>query len=143
MRLSWLIALGVLAGCAPALAQIAPNAMLGGEMAPAGKSDCFVNRGYSTFQRNFSLSVSAGAKAVITFPAAYCQSADLSGQAVLIFNNATSGNIRFKRFPNSVAGSAGLSFANYSETIDAANREIAVRFEIVGAFPVTLVLEAP
>jgi hypothetical protein len=143
MRLHWLIALGFFVGCAPAFAQTVPSAMLGGEMAQAGKSDCFVNRGYSTFQRNFSSSVSAGTKAVITLPSAYCQSADLSGQAVMIFNSATSGNIRFKRFPNSVAGSTGLSFANYVETVNAADREITVRFDIVGVFPVTVVLEAP
>ncbi|QGM46353.1 hypothetical protein [Methylocystis heyeri] len=143
MRLHWLIALGFFVGSAPAFAQSAPNAMLGGEMAQAGKNDCFVNRGYSTFQRNFASSVSAGTKAVITLPGAYCQGADLSGQAVLIFNNATSGNIRFKRFPNSVAGSAGLSFANYAETVNAADREITVQFDIVGAFPISLVLEAP
>jgi len=142
MRFSWLFALGLLC-CGPAFAPSASASLVSGEMAKAGRSDCFVNPGFSTFQRNFSSAAAPGTKAVISFASAFCQGADLSGQAVMNFNSATSGNIRFKRFPTSVAGSSGLTFTNYSETFNWAERQIIVKFDIVNVFPVTLVLETP
>ncbi len=143
MRFCWLFALGLLAVSAPAFAQTLPPVMLGGEMAKAGSKDCFIHPGYSTFQRNVLTAPAAGSKAVLTFATAICQGADLSGQAALTFDSATSGNIRFKRFPASVAGSTGLTFTNYSETYNAAARELVVKFDITGVFPVTLVIDAP
>lgn len=127
MRFSWLFALGLLS-CEPSFAQSAPAVLIGGEMAKAGQGDCFVSPGFSTFQRNFSSAAAPGTKAVISFASAFCQGADLSGQAVLNFNSATSGNIRFKRYPTSVAGSGALTFTNYSETFNAAERQIVVSF---------------
>jgi len=106
-------------------------------MAKAGSKDCFIHPGYSTFQRNVLTAPAAGSKAVLTFATAFCQGADLSGQAALTFDSATSGNIRFKRFPASVAGSTGLTFTNYSETYKRGARELVVKFDITGVFPVT------
>lgn len=138
----WLLSIGWLAVSAPAIAQNAPTGLLGGEMAHVGANDCFIYAGYSTFQRNFNYTVGAGAKAVITFPTAFCMSVDYSGQAVMLFNSPTSGVIRFMRFPSKPQGTTGLPFTDYSETYLQGDHAIVVKFNVRGLWPVTLTLQA-
>ncbi len=140
----WIIALGCIAAGGPALGQSAPNTLIGGEMAAAdGQPGCSVSAGYATYQRNFATPITVGAKAVISFPIAYCNGWNLRGQAVMTFNGSSSGAITFKRSQAPLAGPAQFAFTNYSETINGVAHEIVVRFNLVGAFPVTLDLETP
>jgi hypothetical protein len=141
MRL-WLVFIGCSALIAPAAAQyVAPTFLIGGEITHATSSPtCFINAGYSTFQRNLSYPPYPGTRAVITFPSAFCNGNDYSGQAVMVFNSATNGNIRFTRFPSTPQGSTGVPFVGYSEKRTAPN-EILVSFNIPGLFPVNVTLE--
>jgi hypothetical protein len=86
MRL-WLVFIGCSALIAPAAAQyVAPTFLIGGEITHATSSPtCFINAGYSTFQRNLSYPPYPGTRAVITFPSAFCNGNDYSGQAVMVF----------------------------------------------------------
>jgi hypothetical protein len=139
---SWLVFIGCFALIVPASAQnVAPTFLIGGEMAHAtGSPTCFVNAGYSTFHRNLNYPPFPGTRAVITFPSAFCKGADYSGQAVMVFNTTTTGNIRFTRFPSTPQGSTGVPFVGYSEKRSAPD-EIVVSFNIPGLFPVTVTLE--
>ena len=139
----WLIAGGCLAALQPALAQQnAPTGVLVGEIARAGAAQCFLNRGFSTFQRNFNVAVAAGMKAVISFPSAFCQGHELGGVAVLNFSGPNSGTIQFKRSSDTALGSQGTAFSNYSETFVSNTHEIIVKFDILGLWSVDLTLEA-
>jgi hypothetical protein len=106
----WLIAGGCLAALQPALAENAPTGVLVGEIARNGSAQCFLNRGFSTFQRNFNVAVAAGTKAVISFPSAFCQGYELGGVAVLTFSGSNSGTIQFKRASDTTLGRRGPHF---------------------------------
>ena len=90
---------------------------------------CYVNRGFSTFQRN-----AAGSKAVISF-AEIVDSAvwDLSGQAILTFSTDTSGYVRFKQVPTLPTAVSNPPFANYTQSYDASYQRLVVSFSI--SFP--------
>jgi hypothetical protein len=138
----WLIAGGCLAALQPALAENAPTGVLVGEIARNGSAQCFLNRGFSTFQRNFNVAVAAGTKAVISFPSAFCQGHELGGVAVLTFSGSNSGTIQFKRASDTTLGSQGTAFSNYSETYVSNTHEIIVKFDIPALWSVDLTLEA-
>lgn len=89
----WLVVGGCLAVMQPALAQTAPTGSLVGEVARSGSAQCFLNHGLSTFQRNFNVAISAGTKAVIAFPSAFCKGQELGGVATLFFSGPNSGTI--------------------------------------------------
>jgi hypothetical protein len=139
----WLIVGGCLAALQSALAQTAPTGPLVGEVARSGSAQCILNRGLSIFQRNFNVAVTAGTKAVISFPSAFCQGKELGGVAVLTFSGPNSGTIQFKRASDSALGSPGTAFSNYSETYVSQTREIIVKFDIPKLWSVDLTLEAP
>ena len=139
----WLVVGGCLAVMQPALAQTAPTGSLVGEVARSGSAQCFLNHGLSTFQRNFNVAISAGTKAVIAFPSAFCKGQELGGVATLFFSGPNSGTIQFKRAADPAFSSTGTPFANYSETFVSQTREIIVKFDIPALWSVNLTLEAP
>jgi hypothetical protein len=143
MRARLSVSLGLIAMTGPAVAQtVSPTFLIGGEMAHTTTSpSCYVNPGYSTFQRNLNFSPYPGTRAVLTFPSAYCGGNNYSGTAVMVFNSATTGNIRFTRFPSTPQGANGLPFVGYSEKRAPGSYEIVVSFNIPALFPVSLTLE--
>jgi hypothetical protein len=111
-----------------ASAQSLPNALIAGEVQQNIRSlsygaTCYVNRGLSTFQRN-----GAANRALISFDEIVQGSRDLRGQAIMAFNDATSGFIRFKITANFPSGTINPPFVNYSQTL--AQQQLTVRFTI-------------
>jgi hypothetical protein len=87
---------------------------------------CYLNKGFSTFQRNGS-----SLKAVISFAEIVDQSSfDLGGQATMTFASPTSGNIHFKQTPALPANVKDPPFSNYSETYNATAKQLVVQFSI-------------
>jgi len=114
-----------------ARAQTPPDVLIAGETRQAigavnfGAS-CYLNRGFSTFQRNGS-----SLKAVISFAEIVDQqSFDLSGQAIMTFTSPTTGNIRFKQTPTLPAAVNNPPFSNFSETYNATAQQLVVQFSI-------------
>jgi hypothetical protein len=136
-----LLLIGCITVCDIALAQSVPSGLIAGEVQKAGTNDCFVHDGLSTFQRNFTYPAGPGTKAVISFESAFCRGADLRGQAVMLFDNSTSGVIRSKHAQSAPAIKSEFRFTDYSESVNSAAHQIVVKFKIVGAFPVTDVLD--
>lgn len=117
-----------------ASAQSYPNALIGGEVqrvvaATNFGASCYVERGFSTWQRNGS-----GPKAVISFDEISYpvggSSRDLRGQAVMTFSDASNGSIRFKitaAYPN---GTVSVPFTGYSESFSGPGGLLIVKFNI-------------
>jgi len=143
-----------LAACfisASASAQTLPNQLIGGQVQRSVLPSCYVNRGFATFQRNFGSTPAAGTKAVVslqelifkttTLNVAY----DVSGQAILNFSSATSGNIRFKQLPNVDDTIKNPPFSNYAESYNATAKQLTVSFTIgfpSCSLPIVIILDA-
>ncbi len=103
-------------------------------------ASCYLNRGFSTFQRN-----GASLKAVISFNEIVDQSVyDLSGQAAMTFTTATSGIIHFKQTGNVPANVGDAPFSGFSQTYDPTTLLLVVKFSITFpdcTLPVTAIYE--
>jgi hypothetical protein len=113
---------------AVASAQSPPNALMAGEVQQnivslSYGAICYVNRGFSSFQRN-----GAASEALISFDEIAEASRDLKGQAIMTFNDATSGSIRFKMTAKYPSGIVNPPFVNYSQSFS--QRQLTVRFTI-------------
>ncbi|VFU10433.1 hypothetical protein [Methylocella tundrae] len=117
-----------------AQAQTPPDVLIAGQTREAigavgFGARCYLNKGFSTFQRNGS-----SLKAVISFAEIVDQSSfDLGGQATMTFASPTSGNIHFKQTPTLPANVKDPPFSNYCETYNATAKQLVVQFSI--AFP--------
>lgn len=131
-----LIVLGASAASSGAIAQSYPNALIGGEVqrvvaATNLGASCYVERGFSTFQRNGS-----GPKAVISFDeisypvADGTRSRDIRGQAVMTFTDASNGSIRFKITAAYPGGTISVPFSGYTETFSGPGGLLTVKFSI-------------
>ncbi len=133
MRNSYDVAILAVALATPGLAraETPPDNLFGGEVGQAISSlnlnsSCYVNRGFSSFQRN-----GLGSKAVISFSEITDSGVDLNGQAVMTFKTATSGDIRFKRTAAGLpAGTVDPPFVDYAQTYNASALQLVVKFTI-------------
>lgn len=113
-----------------------PTTLLGGEARQSLAANCYINRGFATFQRNFNLVPKAGTKAVVSFSEFVLGSGtintswDLSGQAIMTFTSATAGTIRFKDLPTAPSNVANGTFAYYVEAYDSARAQFAIVFRV-------------
>jgi hypothetical protein len=131
---------------APGLAQAqsVPNQLLSGEVQQAIgylglQASCYVNRGFSSFQRNGDNS-----KAVISFSEITAAGFDLAGSAIMTFTSPTSGNLHFKITPGLPPGEVNPPFANFSQSYNASTLQLVVSFTInFGdcSLPITAVYE--
>jgi hypothetical protein len=136
---------------AGAAAQTLPNQLIGGQAQRSLGASCYADRGFATFQRNFASAPAAGTKAVVSLPEVIVKTAtlnvayDVSGQAVLNFSTATSGNIRFKQLPNVNDTIKSPAFSNYAESYNATAKQLTVSFTIGFpncSLPIVLILDA-
>lgn len=143
------LAAGALPACAAA--QTLPNQLIGGQAQRSVLTSCYADRGFATFQRDFSSALAAGTKAVVSLPEVIFKTAtlnvayDVSGQAVLNFSTATSGTIRFKQLPNVADTIKNPAFSNYSESYNATAKQLTVSFTIGFpncSLPIVIILDA-
>lgn len=136
---------------ASALGQTLPNQLIGGQVQRSVLPSCYADRGFATFQRNFASTPAAGTKAVVSLQEVIFKTAalnvayDVSGQAILNFSTATSGNIRFKQLPNVDDTIKNPPFSNYAESYNAAAKQLTVSFAVGFpgcALPIVIILDA-
>jgi hypothetical protein len=132
-RISLVSLLAVVCACwQTAQAESPLDDLMGGEVQLAVPAvglggSCYVNRGFSTFQRR-----GFGKKAVISFTELVdSQVWDLSGQAILTFNTASSGFIKFEKVPTAPTAVSNPPFTNYAQTFDPVARHLVVNFNII------------
>jgi hypothetical protein len=133
-----MVSVTLAASITPIYAQNPPNSLLAGETARViCNPSTYLNRGFSTFQRNVSAPPAAGGKAVISFNEIFDELFELSGQAVITFTTPTTGTIRFKQTqtpPPAVPSNIfTVNFSAYAETLDLVAQRMTVNLTL--AFP--------
>lgn len=139
----WIGLCALAAACAPAatpaVAQTLPNQPIMGVVAQQTPGACLIKRGPVLFQRKFSAAIARGTKIAILLEEIFAglDSAnlniayELSGNAVMTFSTATSGNIRFRQLQTAPQNYYNPVFGGYSESFNATTQQMTVRFNIL------------